>query len=252
MICYFFFKSMHEAVRLLDELVRSCASIGLVLSPSRIKILTNEAQAPNNVFTSAGLQVNALPHAHSHKWLCCFLSARGSPDTTAAVELHLNAFYANRAAFCNQNASIAAKLQSVFFRIFTSARPVLSVCVRVCDARTTCGLVLQFFNAIVTPQMCALQLDTALCTAQSKIDVRCRKLAQQLVGASDYLAFWPDSLARHLDPGPAQAFLPDGQGDLCGGMPASGRQTRPCVGCTMVCPVGSKAPNVVPQAAAAS
>ena len=165
------FESMHEAVRLLDELVRTCASIGLVLSPSRMKILTNEAQAPNKVFTSAGLQANALPHADLHKWLCCFLSALGSPNTTAAVEFHLNAFYANSAALCNQNASIAAKLP-FFFRTFTSARPVLSVSLRVCAARTTRGpAVLQYFNAIFTPQTWALQLDTALCTARSKMDV---------------------------------------------------------------------------------
>ena len=52
--------------------------------------------------------------------------------------------------------------------------------------------------------------------------------------ASTSVAALPGLLARQprapLGPRPVRVPLPEGQGDLCGGMPASGRQTHPCVG----------------------
>ena len=63
-----FAKFRRETIRLLDGVVRCCASVGLVPHPSRTEILTKEAQAPNNYFASAGLQVAALLRADSRNF----------------------------------------------------------------------------------------------------------------------------------------------------------------------------------------
>ena len=150
-----FAKFRQEISLLLDELVRQCARVGLILNAKKTKILTTEAQAPCQLTTPAGMSVDVLSGLSTHKWLGSLLSSRGSGHTAADVEFHLSsasrAFYANRQTLCDKNVSILHRLRC--------------------------------FDAVVSPVACFAAGHRAVHQGDlNRLDVAFRKHLRQLVG----------------------------------------------------------------------
>ena len=64
-----FCTTLDKACLLLDELVASLARVGLTLNFEKTKIVTTQAQPPQQLQTRGGVTVDVLDRASSHKWL---------------------------------------------------------------------------------------------------------------------------------------------------------------------------------------
>jgi hypothetical protein len=110
-------------LELLDGLVAELRLAGLVLNNEKTKVITNEAQPPASVTSAGGISLNVLSRDEAHKWLGCMIGASVQHGHAKDVEFHLQAaaraFYANRAALCDRNVSIIARLR-LFASVVTS------------------------------------------------------------------------------------------------------------------------------------
>ena len=112
-------ESEHVAIWLLDNLVRCCSHVGVLLNMDKTGILRTEAQPPSQLSTPNGLVVDILSGLTSHKWLGCQLSSKGSANTQKDVEFRLKAasrplIKKNRQALCDRRVSILEPLK--YFR----------------------------------------------------------------------------------------------------------------------------------------
>ena len=73
-----FAQSRVEAGSLLDALVKLLDRVGLLLNPRKTMVITNEAQPPQTIATTAGVILKVLPRDAGPKWLGSMLTSRGS------------------------------------------------------------------------------------------------------------------------------------------------------------------------------
>lgn len=64
-----FAQSRVEARDCLDVLVKQLDRVGLVLNPEKTVVVTNEAQPPQTVKTTAGVILGVLPRDGGQRWL---------------------------------------------------------------------------------------------------------------------------------------------------------------------------------------
>ena len=100
---------------MLDALVACLEQVGLKLNASKTKVLTTQTQPPSTLTTPAGLELEVLEHAKSHKWLGCLLSMVNMGNRQQDMNYRLQnaswAFQANRWILCDKNVSIALRLK---------------------------------------------------------------------------------------------------------------------------------------------
>ena len=147
--------SQAEASEMLDMLVASLSSVGLVLNDKKTRVLTTEAQPPEKLVTQSGLILEVVPRDSSHKWLGSMLSAGGTSSRHHDITMHLQAaskaFYANRAHLCHKHVSIRDRLAC--------------------------------FNATISPIACfAAEQRAAYDVDMRRYDVEFRRLVRQIVG----------------------------------------------------------------------
>ena len=80
-----FSTTLDKACLLLDELVASLARIFLTLNLRKTKILTTQAQPPQQVQTRGEVTVDVLDRVSTHKWLGCLLHAGSCHDADIGV-----------------------------------------------------------------------------------------------------------------------------------------------------------------------
>ena len=153
---FIFTTSSRHAAWILDELVRCCSHVGLILNPKKTKIITTEAQAQPQLTTPCGLTVEILSGGTTHRWLGCLVSDEGSGNTTADVDFHLQsasrAFHANRHILCDRNVSVVDRLK--------------------------------FFDRAISPIACFAAGHRTIYSADlHRLDVHFRKHLRQIVGA---------------------------------------------------------------------
>ena len=73
-----FAQSRVEAGDLLDVLVKQLDRVGLLLNPEKTMVITNEAQLPQTITTTAGVNLTVLPRDGGLKWLGRMLTSCGS------------------------------------------------------------------------------------------------------------------------------------------------------------------------------
>ena len=78
----------HEAVTLLQSLMRHLRQVGLILNATKTKVWTTEAQPPSCLFTPGADPIQVLESEGCHKWLGCMLSTATS-DAEADLDFHL-------------------------------------------------------------------------------------------------------------------------------------------------------------------
>ena len=104
-----FCTTLDKACLLLDELVASLAQVGLTLNLKKTKILTTQAQPPQQLQTRG----DVLDLVSTHKWPGCLLHAGGCHD--ADIDFHLQAalraFNANRWILIDRHVSLATRLR---------------------------------------------------------------------------------------------------------------------------------------------
>ena len=87
--------------------------LGLTLNLKKTKILTTQAQPPQQLQTRGGVTVDVLDRVSTHKWLGCLLHAGGCHD--ADIDFHLQAalrtFNANRWILTDRHVSLATRFQ---------------------------------------------------------------------------------------------------------------------------------------------
>ena len=67
-----------EAGNLLDALVKQLDRVGLLPTPEKTMVITNEAQPPQTITTTAGVNLKVLPRDGGLKWLGSMLTSCGS------------------------------------------------------------------------------------------------------------------------------------------------------------------------------
>ena len=78
-----FASSVAEAANILDSLVIALRGAGLILNAEKTIVLTNQAQAPQQLETANGMSVKILDRHLSHKWLGCYLLPGGKWSAVA-------------------------------------------------------------------------------------------------------------------------------------------------------------------------
>ena len=95
-----FGRSRVEAGNLLDALVKHLDRVGLLLNPDKTVVITNEAQPPQTLTTTAGVILRVLLCDVGQKWLGSMLTSRGSKLQDVDVQYHLQqaskVFHMNR------------------------------------------------------------------------------------------------------------------------------------------------------------
>ena len=84
-----FAKTAHEAVTLLQGLMRDLRQVGLILNASKTKVLTTEAQPPSCLFIPGANPTQVLEREGCHKWLGCILSKATSDAVKAILDFDL-------------------------------------------------------------------------------------------------------------------------------------------------------------------
>ena len=69
-----FATSSQQLAYMLDELVVALANIGVILNEHKTKLLATQAQPPNTIMTSRGLNVAVVDRTGCHKLLGCIVS----------------------------------------------------------------------------------------------------------------------------------------------------------------------------------
>ena len=155
-----------EAARILDAIVQALAAVGLLLNPTKTKVLTTEAQPPSTLSTPNGLVVDVLNREDSHKWLGCLLCTKSegnhAVDTDHHVQAAFKAFFANRWLLCDQKVSLRDRLR--------------------------------YFEAVISPVACFAAAHRPVYKSDlRKLDVAQRRMLRTVVGApsgTDWSAEW--------------------------------------------------------------
>ena len=89
---------------MLKSPVQCLGRVGLVLNLSKTKLLTTQAQPPDQLLFDLDTCIDVIHGDATHKWLGCQLSMSG--DQVADVEYHLQAasraFWANQWVLCDR------------------------------------------------------------------------------------------------------------------------------------------------------
>ena len=95
-----FAQSRVEAGNLLVALVNHLDRVGLLLNPEKTIVITNEAQPPQTITSTAGVILRVLPRDAGQKWLGSMLTSRGSKSQDVDLQYHLQqsskVFHMNR------------------------------------------------------------------------------------------------------------------------------------------------------------
>ena len=158
-----FAQSRVEAGNLLDALVKQLDRVGLLLDPEKTMVITNEAQPPQTITTTAGVNLKVLPRDGGLKWLGSMLTSCGSKLQNVDLQYHL------------QQAS----------KIFHMNRWILQ------DKKVSITKRLRYFESVVSSVACFAGGHRTIYNRQlERLDTHFRKLCRSIVG----LFFFPSLL----------------------------------------------------------